>query len=467
MTGPVATTKEKLGWRFPAAFWTANVVELFERAAFYGMFIALVVYLTSTVGFTDREAGYVAACFSSVLYLLPMFMGAMADRVGFRAALTLAFALLSVGYFLLGFAPYKPTALVSLALIMLGGAIVKPVISATVAKCSDARHRARAFSIFYQVVNIGAFTGKSFAAPLREHLGLQYINFYAAAMAFFALIFVVFFFRNVDGSSSAKKPEEALKGLLRVVRNVRFMALILIVAGFWTIQGQLYATMPKYILRLLGDGAKPEWLANINPLVVVICVVPITHLLRGWRPENSMAVGLFIIPFSALSIAMSPLLESLTGSSVSLGGLMTLHPITVMVVIGIGLQGLAECFLSPRFLEYASQQAPPGEEGLYMGYQHLTTFFAWAFGFAVSGHLLERFCPDPRLLDSGRFAQWQAAISTGSPMPDAYVNAHYIWFAYAAVGFAAFFALLVFKFVTLWVGKRKGVGSRFDKKQLR
>ena len=453
MTDQSFITQEKLGWRFPSAFWTANAVELFERAAFYGMFIALVVYLTSKVGFTDREAGYVAACFASVIYLLPTFLGAMADRIGFRAALTLAFAFLAVGYFLLGAAPYKPAVLVSLGLIMFGGAIVKPVISATVAKCSDARHRARAFSIFYQVVNIGSFTGKSFAAPLREHLGLQYINYYAAVMAFIALVFVVLFYRNTEGAPSAKKPEEALRGLIRVLRNTRFMALILIVAGFWTIQGQLYATMPKYILRLLGEGAKPEWLANINPLVVVICVVPITHLFRRWRAENSMAVGLFIIPFSALSIAMSPLLEVLAGSSVSFGGGVTLHPITVTVIIGIALQGLAECFLSPRFLEYASRQAPPGEEGLYMGYQHLTTFFAWAFGFAVSGHLLERFCPDPKLLDPQAFAQWQAAISTGLPMPDAYANAHYIWFAFAVVGFAAFLALLMFKVVTAWIDR--------------
>ena len=28
-------------WRFPRAFWVANVIELFERAAYYGMFIAL------------------------------------------------------------------------------------------------------------------------------------------------------------------------------------------------------------------------------------------------------------------------------------------------------------------------------------------------------------------------------------------------------------------------------------------
>jgi dipeptide/tripeptide permease len=150
---------------------------------------------------------------------------------------------------------------------------------------------------------------------------------------------------------------------------------------------------------------------------------------------------------------MSPLLEVLAGSSVSFGGGVRLHPITVTVIIGIAMQGLAECFLSPRFLEYASRQAPPGEEGLYMGYQHLTTFFAWAFGFAVSGHLLERFCPDPKLLDPQAFAQWQAAISTGLPMPDAYANAHYIWFAFAVVGFAAFLALLMFKVVTAWIDR--------------
>ena len=40
------------------------------------------------------------------------------------------------------------------------------------------------------------------------------------------------------------------------------MCLILIVAGFWFIQGQLYATMTQYILRLQGDEARPEWLAN-------------------------------------------------------------------------------------------------------------------------------------------------------------------------------------------------------------
>ena len=57
----------KLGWRFPATFWVANIAELFERAAFYGMFIALSMYLTNVVGFTDVSSGWVTAIFSFAL----------------------------------------------------------------------------------------------------------------------------------------------------------------------------------------------------------------------------------------------------------------------------------------------------------------------------------------------------------------------------------------------------------------
>jgi len=466
--GFIEQPKEKLGWRFPRTFWFANGAELFERAAYYGMAIALVVYLTRRVGFSDVHAGYVAACFSSVLYLLPTFTGAMADKIGFRRALMLAFTLLSIGYFTLGAFPNKPMVLVSLAVIMFGGSIVKPVISGTVAKSSDEAHRARAFSIFYQVVNIGSFLGKTVAKPLRTgftvpyttlklELGLEYINFYAATMALCALVLVALFYRDLDSEGTSKTFDDALAGLVKVLGNFRFLALILIVGGFWAIQGQLYATVPKYMLRLQGEGASPEWLANINPLVVVLLVVPITHLVRKVKAENSIGIGLFIIPFTALVIAASPMVQAATGASVRIVGDFSVHPVTLMIAIGIGLQGLAECFLSPKFLEYASKQAPKGEEGLYLGYQHLTTFFAWAFGYAISGHLLDRWCPNPKELPPEVYAQWQTATTTGGTLPEAYAHAHYIWYVFAAIGAAAFLALLVFKFVTGVIERRRGL----------
>jgi len=475
---------QRSGWSYPRTFWIANGAELFERAAYYGMAIALAYYLTDQIGFSDVWTGYVAGAFASVLYLLPTFTGIMADRIGFRRALILAFALLTVGYALLGLAgltvsvnaattsastpapgkvllfseiPRKLIVIVALAVIMFGGSIIKPVISGTVAKCSDEANRARAFSIFYAAVNIGSFTGKSVAAPLRIEIGLEYINFYAALMALCALLLVAALYRDVDVAGPGKRLEAALAGLIKVVCNLRFMALILIVAGFWTIQHQLYASMTKYVLRLLGQQAKPEWLANVNPAVVVLLVVPVTHLVRRVRAENSIALALLLITVSAFAISLSKVVQMATGNSVALAPGLHLHPITLMIIIGIALQGLAECFLSPKFLEYASKQAPPGETGLYMGYMHLSSFFAYFFGFVISGYLLDWYCPDPNTLAPESYAQWQAA--TASPptaeLPVEYARAHYIWYVFSAIGLAAFAALMLFKLVTTTIDRRR------------
>ena len=446
--------KTKLTWHFPRVFWTANIIELFERAAYYGMFITLTLYLTREIGFTDVETGWVAAYFASFIYLAPTFTGALADKLGFRKALALAFALLGSGYALLGALQTKPTVLLSLTLILLGGSFVKPIITGTVAKSSDDVNRARAYSIFYQMVNIGAFLGKTIAKPLRTELGLKYINFYSATMAAIALIIILILYRNVDTSGMGKSLRESWNGLVRVVQNVRFMMLILIVAGFWTIQGQLYATMPKYALRMIGEGAAPEWLANINPLMVVLLVVPITHMVRKIRPVSSIGLSLLIIPFSALTVSLSPVLQNVTGTSVSFG-FFSLHPITVMLVVGIALQGIAECFLSPRWLEYASKQAPKDEVGLYMGYAHLNIFFAWLFGFIISGYLLEAFCPDPKTLTLQVQAQRVAALAGKAPMPYAYAHAHYVWYVFAGIGVTAFLFLLLYRYVTDRLDKKK------------
>lgn len=457
--GETSVMPERLSWRFPATFWFANVAELFERAAFYGMFISLQKYLSEEIGFGDVRGGAVAAFFSLLLYSLPAFLGPLADKLGFRAALILAFALLTGGYVLLGAFVLKATAVVSLLLVAAGGGIVKPVISGTASKCSDAMNRARAFSIFYFMVNIGAFSGKTFAPFIRQELGLRFINFYAAALAFCGLVLVVIAYRSPDTQGQGKSFGEVVDGFFSVLSNARFMILIVIVAGFWTIQGQLYAAMPAYIMRQLGEGAKPEWLANINPLIVVTCVVWVTHLVRKFKPENSIAIALFIIPFSALMPTFAPALQRAYGDSIPILGL-SFHPITLMIIVGIGLQGFGECFMSPKFMEYASKQAKPGEEGLYLGFQNLHSSIAWFVAFFLSGYLLDIYCPDPeklRVADPAAYAQWQAAIAGQGPMPAAYTKAHYLWYVYSAIGVAAFCALLVFKWVTGRIDRRRAL----------
>lgn len=431
-------------WKFPRAFWTANVVELFERAAYYAVFIAITLYLTDVVGFDDIWAAWIGGVFSAGLYFLPPFTGAFADKIGFRKAIILAFALLTIGYFTLGALPYKSTVLPAFVILMFGGSFIKSIITGTVAKTSASTTRARAYSIFYGMVNVGAFSGKSFAFPIRIYLGLEWINFYAAAMTFLALIIVYVFYRNVDIHGEGKSIKEAWEGFVRIIKNGRLAVLILIVTGFWIIQHQMYATMPKYVIRTVGGMASPEWIANVNPLTVMIFVVPITHLLRGAKAISSINIGMVLMPLSALAMASSGLLETWLGPSINLPFGLTAHPITVMLIAGIVIQGLAECFISPRYLEYFSLQAPKGEEGLYLGFSHLHSFLSSLLGFGISGYLLTTCCPDPKLLSPEQ-------------LPHAYENAYHIWFYFVGIGSLSAIAMFIYGKVVRRIDSQKAV----------
>ncbi|MCX6159681.1 MAG: MFS transporter [Ignavibacteriota bacterium] len=428
--------------KYSREFWVANTVELFERAAYFGFFIAITLYLTTVVGFDDIWAAWIGGVFSAGLYFLPPFTGAYADKIGFRKSILLAFSLLTIGYAALGLFPYKITVLPALAIVMFGGSFIKSIITGTIAKTTTEENRAKGYSIFYGMVNIGAFLGKTFAYPLRIELGLESINLYAASMTFIAFIIVFLLYKNTDLSGEGKKMKDVWDSFVRIVKNKRLLILILIVTGFWIIQHQLYATMPKYVLRTVGKNASPEWIANVNPFVVVVCVYFITNLMRKVKAINSMSVGMFIMPLSALCMAGSYLLESFTGTSVSIFGLFTAHPITIMLIVGIVFQGLAECFISPRYLEFFSLQAPKGEEGLYLGFSHLHSFLSSLLGFGISGYLLTAYCPDPSTL-------------TPELMKTAYDKAYYIWYYFAAIGLVAAISLFIYGKVTTAIDRKK------------
>jgi dipeptide/tripeptide permease len=431
-------------WKFPEAFWTANLVELFERAAYYAVFIAITLYLTRVVGFNDINAGWIGGMFSAGLYFLPPFSGAFADKIGFRKAVILAFSLLSIGYFTLGALPYKSTVIPALIVLMVGGSFIKSIITGTVAKTTNKETRARGYSIFYGLVNVGAFLGKTFAYPLRLNWGLVSINYYAAVMTFIALITVLLFYKSVNVDGEGKTFKETWDAFLKVISNVKLLLLIIIITGFWIIQQQLYATMPKYVLRTVGEHASPEWIANVNPFVVMIFVVFITNLMRNVKAVSSMIVGMLLMPVSALLMASSPILESFAGHSVSFFGLFSAHPVTIMMISGIIVQGLAECFISPRYLEYFSFQSPKGEEGLYLGFSHLHSFLSSILGFGISGYLLSAYAPDPSTLSPEQLVH-------------AYDHAHYIWYYFSAIGFVAAMALLLYNKLTS--GKKATVSS--------
>jgi len=428
-------SQKKSEWSFPKDFWLANLMELCERAAYYGFFILLTVYLTDLVGFSDVMSGTISGLFAGFLYFLPPFSGAISDRIGFKNGLILAFGLLTVGYFFLGVTHSKAAVIFFLIVLMIGASFIKPLITGTVAKTSDEINRARAFSIFYWMVNIGAFSGKTVVPWIRKGLGLEYINFFSAGMSFIALLLAIFLFRNLELKTERKSFKDIFNGLIKILTNTRLIILTLIISGFWLIQAQLYQTMPKYVLRMVGKQANPEWIANVNPFVIVLTVIFITQLMKKYSAVNSMLLGLFLMPLSAFSMSLGPWLQNIAGNEIPLAGFI-FHPFTIMMIVGISLQGLAECFISPRFLEYFSLQAPKGEEGVYLGFSHLHSFVSYIAGGVISGFLLEKYCPDPNTLPATLGEIEKAAYYSG---------AHTIWYYFAAIGIVSALALIFYK----------------------
>ncbi len=439
------------------------MVELLERGAWYGVFVAITLYLSRILGYSDVEAATTSGIFSAGLYLLPMFAGAWADRIGFRRALLFAFALLTIGY---GGMWLLPTMIESAGLarygrevtftglensnlrwsfvpvmlfVMVGGSFIKSVITGTVAHETTASTRARGYSIFYAMVNIGSFGGKTIVQPLREGLGnagLVVLNLYAAGMTALAFVLVLFFFRSGIVGQASKSAAEIGRELLALMSRGRLVVLILIVTGFWTVQHQLYASMPKYVLRMAGEDSAPSWYANLNPAVVVLTVGTITSLMRRRSALVSMSIGMFIMPLSAFCMA--------AGNLVGRGEIFGMQPVAFMMVVGIGFQGLAESFIQPRYLEFFSLHAPKGQEGMYLGFAHLHSFLASLIGFVSSGFLLQRYCPDPSTLTAADQAQRLQALAGHGELPAAYTEAHHLWYAFVGVALVSAVALVAY-----------------------
>src|SRR5215468_3464464 len=177
---------------FERPFWVANISEIFERLAYYGAFASLANYLHETLSFPTEQTGTLTGIFGGMVWFLAIFGGAVADKLGFRRSLSLAYAILAGAYFLLGsigapwLAPVRSAVPLSffvgaiLILPALGISLVKPCVVGTTARASSESVRSLGYSIYYTMVNIGGLLGPYAGSLARRYLGAGKIFLIAA-----------------------------------------------------------------------------------------------------------------------------------------------------------------------------------------------------------------------------------------------------------------------------------------------
>src|SRR5215467_6589813 len=222
---------------FERPFWIANISEIFERLSYYGAFASLALYLQERLNFSAQQTGTLTGIFGGMVWFLAIFGGAAADRLGFRRALSIAYLILSISYFLIGsigaswLAPVRnalPLGLFVGFILMLpalGISLVKPCVVGTTARASKENVRSIGYSIYYTMVNIGGALGPYFASWAHRNLGVENVYRVAALSVFLAFFVVVIFFREPRKAGDAPPPSVGTvwRNFCTVVGNYRLV----------------------------------------------------------------------------------------------------------------------------------------------------------------------------------------------------------------------------------------------------
>jgi dipeptide/tripeptide permease len=422
---------------FPRSFWTANVTELFERGAYYAMASFVVIYL-GQLGFGDYWPSTLNGLLWTLVYFLPILSGTIADIVGFRKSLLVAFVLLAAGYFLMGYPVWfggaelskeigdELTAGASIAvpiisaivLIGLGGSVIKPCISGTVQKTAGAIGRAtKGFAIFYMVINIGSLFGRGVSYFVRTSTSLSFIFIVAMACSVVAFFVVLFVYRDPEtevGFVKSDKPQKSvgrkLADMVLVLGNARFVLFLLASSGFFFIYNQVYNVLPLYVKKVIETDPAMDIYTAANPLVIVCFQLVITHVFGKMPPIKSIIVGIIIIGV-AMAINLAPIFLSDGVRSMPFEGWIPIG--SVFIVLTVALIAFGELFTSARSYEYIGALSPKGQEGLFLGYANLPMAIGSLFGGPAGAAIFnEIMCHDAKKLDNGLLEldpSWNAA----------------------------------------------------------
>ncbi|HUW93495.1 MAG TPA: MFS transporter [Bacteroidales bacterium] len=371
----------KVLMKFPKVFWISNVMELFERWAWYGFYQAFALYLTlsketGALGFSQEEKGIIIGTGSMLLYFLPLITGAIADRIGFKKVLILSFTTYIAGYFMVGYFDSFPLVFAAYIFLACAGALFKPVISGTIAKSTTPETSSVGFGIFYMMVNVGGFIGP-FIAGFLYKASWNYVFLMSICAIAINYIFVFIFYKEPGREPSDKTFIQnvgiAFKNIAVTLSDWKYVIFLLIMAVFWAAFNQLYYSFPVFLeawvdLDRIGNifGLAPGTItavtvSSLDAFFIIILQMYISSVSMRFKPLNSIMTGIFILAFGLCLMFV------------------TLNP--WIIIFGVLVFGIGEMASSPKYTEYVGRIAPADKKALYMG----TSFLPIAIGHFTAG----------------------------------------------------------------------------------
>jgi len=370
---------------FQPSFWVANVMELFERIAYYGQATILSIFLRNHLKFDAIETGQLSSIFGGLIYFLPIFAGALADKFGFKKAFSFAFFVLAVGYFLIGATGMETFSgifseldlywvLVPILIFTaIGGSFIKPSVLGTVALTSTKESKSFGYAIYYWLVNIGAGIGPVIAFFVRDSIGIEWVYLVSAVSCALMFFSTLIFYKEPTSEATRKstKISTVIKNLLTVVKNFKFMLFLLIFGFYWVIFWQIYIIVPFYITDYISPNAPFEIIQSVGAWGIILLQLFLNRLTKNMAPITAMITG-----FSISSLCW---------------GIILFNPTIPFIIAGIVVLSIGEQIQAPRFYEYIADLAPEGQAALFQGYAFLPVAIGWIFGGTFGGWLYNTF----------------------------------------------------------------------------
>jgi MFS family permease len=396
--------------RAPRELWLVYLATFFEYLGVFSFLPTLPLWLSGDYGMDDKQAGWWAATFSTLVTLFVFLVGSIADTLGVRRTLFLSFGLAAVTRLGMAVAPSRAVAIATLLAFAFAYATTSPVLQTAVQRASNKRTRAFAFSLWYVSFNLaGALCGpfiidnarRAFLDPttkklakkavelpllgermLSAHSTIMGLGFLFAVVAVGVLLFVRKDFEHrvdpEDGPAPADPPKKpkALAALREVLSDRffwRFMVLLVLLSLVRMMFQHMHFTWPKYVLREQGDTFPVGTIWSVNSALILFLAPLGTAITRKKKPFDVLLFGAAISSLSPLVLVF--------GSSMA-------HQLGMILVLTIG-----EALWSPRLYEYNLSIAPRGREATYVSLAALPYFLAKFLVGPTSGYLLNTFCP--------------------------------------------------------------------------
>jgi proton-dependent oligopeptide transporter, POT family len=473
---------------FDRTFWTLNGIEMFERLAYFSVRAVVPVYIMQAndpggLHFTAAAKGVIYGWWFIFQSILPTFTGGYADRYGYKKTLAFAVSMNIIGYLMMAYLRTYTGFFFGIIVLASGTAFFKPSLQGSLAQSLTKKNSSVGWGIFYWVVNIGAAIGPFSATWILgdPHTQMSWKVLFISSAAITALNYLMLFtFKDVP--SGARKDQNPLQVFVYTIKNIlepRLLTWLLIMSCFWLMMYQLWDLHPNFIEDWVDSSTVAammpfdQWrmntdrgvmvpqqiLLNLNALLIILLMVPISWAVRRMRTLSSMVIGMTVATVGIL-------VAGFTGNG-------------WVLLLGIVFFSLGEMLTGPKKNEYLGLIAPPGKKALYLGYVNIPVGIGGFVGSNMAGYLYGNYGEKATLAlkylaqhtEFGAGKGWDGkvntlesvlgvsrtdamlklqevckldAIHTTKLLWDTYHPQYHVWIPFAAIGFVAIFALIIF-----------------------